>query len=199
MFADKLREEHKEMNIKDEIEMMKRNKKKTNKNALGSPSRDLKSNQLDVLNTENSISMISAQRIVKKLGNINMINYTDGNRDEPNDSFYNQKLDDINNQRKELEKEEEEAIKQEKELELIIKEKFKINYMDEEEKDVSSSDDSPDNSPKHKPKGIVAIDAKKEKLEVKEQAIMTDFSQPKNVEIIKNSNNESKKINYWLI
>ncbi len=166
LFKEKVKEiDHQEMNIKEEIEMMNKNKNPEQKSIR--------------INSESSKdSNASAHKMVRRHSANKIICYTNSIRSEPNDSFYNSKLDELHNEKKEMEKDEEEAKKKEKELEETIMRRLEENMGEDEESEESSQD-------------ISSIASRK--LEVKDQALMTDFSQKINkmsIELYKNNPNE---------
>jgi len=114
---------------------------------------------------------------VKRENHKQVVLYTDEGR-EIEDSFYHDNLD-IEDEKKKIEKEADEDKKKNRELE----ERYKAllsKHQNEMLGDVGDFNDS---------NGRMGG-----KLEVKVHALMTDFSQPKGVEIIKNSNLEFKNL-----
>lgn len=182
LFSEKLKgiqKDHKEMNILEEIKLMKSNRQNQPKRYVNgvTPTPVDDKSSIGIVESEKShVSGVSASRMAKKQSHINVVCYTDENREEPDDVFYNQNIEEMKEEKKQLEKEEEEAKKTERELE----EKYqrKLQKMAEEDDEVAIYLDE----------GEVG----KRALEVKDHAIMTDFSQPKNVEILKNSKIEFK-------
>jgi hypothetical protein len=180
-----LKQKKKQKSILEEIEKMKKKKEKRKKGIDNDPTEDRSS--VHILNTDIShISQVSARSVIKKENHANIVCYTDENREEPEEAFYNQKFEDLQEEKRQIEMEEKEAIKKEKEIE----EKFKMQKMSKNHtKDDSHEDYS--NLYKYNDDPEVEAYKTKETLKVKSQALMTDFSQPKNVEVLKEGEESS--------
>jgi hypothetical protein len=188
LFTEKLKglkQKKKQKSILEEIEKMKKKKEKRKKGIDNDPTEDRSS--VHILNTDIShISQVSARSVIKKENHANIVCYTDENREEPEEAFYNQKFEDLQEEKRQIEMEEKEAIKKEKEIE----EKFKMQKMSKNHtKDDSHEDYS--NLYKYNEDPEVEAYKTKETLKVKSQALMTDFSQPKNVEVLKEGEESS--------
>jgi hypothetical protein len=176
----------KQMNIKEEIEHMKMTKRYVNHafaEVLGNPPRDDLSS-IKILDTEVSKrSDLSAAKLARKQSHIDMVVYTDGNREGPDDSFYNQKIDNLKEEIQHMEREKIEAKKEEAKLEykLTIKQTKQLQQMrsfgheEVDEMGMMYIDENAEYSPSKR----------KELLQVKDHAVMTDYSHPQNIEILK--------------
>lgn len=158
LLKEKIKEvEHLEMNIKEEIENLRKNKTKDDKSVR--------------INSEASKnSKVSAHKLIKRHSINRIICYTDEHRSEPNESFYNMKIDDLHEEKKAQEKDEIEAQKREKELEEALKRKLKKEDEEEQGFDLNDIDDN----------GISDTTKKRSSLntfDVKDRALMTDFSE----------------------
>jgi hypothetical protein len=178
MFKDKVKEVNiEEIGIKEEIEMMK--KDKVYKNVFN----DDKSNIIRMDTNTSNVSKISAHNIAKKTSVNQIIQYTNEHRSEPGDSFYDMKMEDIQNERKEQEKDELDAKTREKLLEETLKRK-----MEDRRQDAISYHTLEDAGANNKEKG---------KLEVKSHQMMTDYSNfAKNakIELYKDTNTPFVKV-----
>lgn len=176
----------KQMNIKEEIEHMKMTKRYVNHTfaeVLGNPPRDDISS-VRILDTEVSKrSDLSAAKMARKQSHIDMVVYTDGNREGPDDSFYNQQIDNLKEEIQHIEREKIEAKKEEAKLEhkLTVKQTKQVKQMSSfgreevDEMGMMYMDEGAEYSPSKK----------KELLQVKDHAVMTDYSHPHHIEILK--------------
>jgi hypothetical protein len=173
------------VNIKEEIEKMKNTKvaktyvKQTFAHALGNEQVDDRSS-IKILDTERSKrSDVSAFKLAQKQSHNDMVVYTDGNREGPDESFYNQKIDYLKEEIVHMEQEKSQAKREEARLEQKIEHK-KTQIKEAKDEEVDEI-------------GMLYLDEtvgyehpkKEEVLNVKDHAVMTDYSHPMNIEILK--------------
>jgi hypothetical protein len=173
------------LNIKEEIEKMKNTKvaktyvRQTFAHALGNEPVDDRSS-IKILDTERSKrSDVSAFKLAQKQSHNDMVVYTDGNREGPDESFYNQKIDFLKEEIVHMEQEKSQAKREEARLEQKIEHK-KTQIKEAKDEEVDEI-------------GMLYLDEtvgyehpkKEEVLNVKDHAVMTDYSHPMNIEILK--------------
>ena len=167
----------KHLSIKEEIQMMMMMQSKNNLgNRPNSSIDDKSSHKMSVLDNS-CLSGVSGHELTKRINHNNVMCYTDGDREEPDDDFYNQNIEDLKEERQRMEKDDQSAKREENEIQAKIERKktLKVNILPIEDIKIESSVSVIKQSNKNIPL-----------LEVKDHAMMTDFSQPSNIEICKN-------------
>lgn len=131
----------KNLSIKEEIEMMMKG---------------------EIKNEEESKK---SERETSLIGINNIICYTDAERDNPNDSFFNQNIEDIKNEAKEIEKDTINANEEELEIEQKIKRTLTLKKQSTIQKPLEENHNK--------------------LFKINEDALLTDFYVSENIEIIK--------------
>jgi len=117
---------------------------------------------------KNDEESMKSEKETNLIGINNIICYTDAERDDPNDSFFNQNLEDIKNEAKEIEKD----IINAKKEEIEIEKKIKSTLFKSTLKKQNIVEKSPEEN-------------HNKLFKIQEDALLTDFYVSENIEIIK--------------